>query len=48
VCQFSVHVVDNGEPGDKDTFSIQVTNAVGLSLHNAGPAAIGGGNIQVH
>lgn len=39
---FVADVVDNGEPGDADTFSIRLSNGFGN-----GPKTLDGGNIQV-
>jgi PKD repeat protein len=44
--RFNVTVVDNGEPGDEDTFAIEVTED-GILYYEAG-STLGGGNIQIH
>jgi hypothetical protein len=45
---FTVRVTDSAEPGTgSDTFEIEVTSG-GTLVYTAGPALLGGGNIQVH
>jgi hypothetical protein len=40
---YAVDVIDNGNPGNNDVFSLKLSNG-----YTAGPSNLGGGNIQLH
>ena len=46
---YIVDVADNGEPGTMvDMFQIRVFDVMSTLVYSAGPALLGGGNIQSH
>ena len=44
---FEITVVDNGEPGNGDTFAIKIRRPDGTLLHEVPATTLGGGNVVV-